>query len=56
MTLLGLLIKIKYSITKHKMYPDGGRKFAQTGMRNKLFSLHGLIGKEVMNEKLPLDK
>ena len=42
MTLLGLLTKIKYSITKHKMYPDGGRKLARTGMRNKLFSLHGL--------------
>ena len=25
------------------MYPDGGRKLARTGMRNKLFSLHGLI-------------
>ena len=24
------------------MYPDGGRKLARTGMRNKLFSLHGL--------------
>ena len=26
-----------------KMYPDGGRKLARTGMRNKLFNLHGLI-------------
>ena len=25
------------------MYPSGGIKLAQTGMRNKLFSLHGLI-------------
>ena len=24
------------------MYPGGGRKLARTGMRNKLFSLHGL--------------
>ena len=24
------------------MYPDGGRELARTGMRNKLFSLHGL--------------
>ena len=43
MILLGLFTKIKYSITKHKMYPDGGIKLARTGMRNKLFSLHGLI-------------
>ena len=42
MILLGLFTKIKYSITKHKMYPDGGRKLARTGMRNELFSLHGL--------------
>ena len=42
MTLLGLLTKIKYTITKDKMYTDGGRKLARTGMRNKLFSLHGL--------------
>ena len=42
MTLLGLLTKIKYSTTKHKIYPDGGRNLARTGMRNKLFSLHGL--------------
>ena len=27
------------------MYPGGGRKLARTGMRNKLFSLHGLIKK-----------
>ena len=39
---LGLLTEIKYSTTKHKMYPDGGRKWARAGMRNKLFSLHGL--------------
>ena len=25
-----------------KMYPDGRRKLARTGMRNKLFILHGL--------------
>ena len=25
------------------MYPGSGRKLARTGMRNKLFSLHGLI-------------
>ena len=25
------------------MYPDGGRELARTGMRNKLFILHGLI-------------
>ena len=43
MTLLGLLTKIKYSITKHKMYPDGGgENWHGRGMRNKLFSLHGL--------------
>ena len=30
----------------HKMYPDGGRKLARTGMRNKLFILHGLIIKK----------
>ena len=31
----------------HTMYPDGGRKLARTGMRNKLFHLHGLILIEV---------
>ena len=29
--------------TMHKMYPDGGRKLARSGMRNKLFILHGLM-------------
>ena len=24
------------------MYPNGGRKLTRTGMKNKLFSLHGL--------------
>ena len=51
MTLLGLLNKIKYSTTKHKMYPNGGRKLARTGMRNKLFSLHGLSVKFCDNSK-----
>ena len=27
------------------MYPDGGRKSARTGMRNKLFILHDLTHK-----------
>ena len=34
---------IKYSMTMHEMYPDGKRKLARTGMRNKLFILHDLI-------------
>ena len=26
----------------HKMYPEGGRKLARMGIRNKLSILHGL--------------
>ena len=41
---LGLLSEIKYTKTMHKMYLDGGIKFTRTGMKNKLFILHGLKG------------
>ena len=39
----GLLSEIKFSTTIHKIYQDGGRKLARTGMRKKLFILHGLM-------------
>ena len=43
--LLGLLTEVKYSTTMRKMYPEGRRKLARTGMRNKLFIFHCLNNK-----------
>ena len=36
-----------------KMYPDGGRKLARKGMRNKLLNLHGLIMVDKIANKRP---
>ena len=37
------------------MYSDGGKKLARTGMRNKLFILHGLIYMCITNQALIQD-